>query len=72
MLIDDFTGGFVSRREAREFVDEMIAQPLISIEQSDIERLREYEEQLRDTWGESAEAIASQNDPMWGGDSWRL
>lgn len=59
-MIDDFTGGFRTRFEARTEVDELLKKPLVSTDLTDAEQLAEYEEQMRESWGFSDEAIASQ------------
>jgi hypothetical protein len=65
MLIDDIRDGMGNRSQAREFLDEQLAKPLMSVELSDAQVLAEYEDQLRETWGTSQEAQADQNSSFW-------
>jgi hypothetical protein len=62
--VDDLAGGFRTRYEAREIVDELIAKSLEPEpempDSPDLELLREYEAQMADKWGLSPEAIAAQ------------
>lgn len=53
--VDDLAGGFRTRYEAREIVDDLISKPLEP--QDDLAILSMYEE---DVWGTSPEAIAAQ------------
>jgi hypothetical protein len=65
MLADDLAGPFCSRAKAREYLDDALRKPLVTTAESDAARLREYEEQLRESWGMSDEAIANQQSDFW-------
>jgi hypothetical protein len=60
MLIDDLTGGFGTRHEAREHLDSILSKSLNWTPDAPDE----------ETWGMTPEAIASQDDPFWS-HSWR-
>ena len=60
MTIDDLVGGNVTRRDAREHIDELLTRPL-----NDDLRDVDEEASLRDSWGMSDEAIASQESSIW-------
>jgi hypothetical protein len=55
-LVDDLTGGFGSRYEARSTLNGLIEEPLTK---------RDKEEVLRESWGMTPDAIASQEDSFW-------
>ena len=62
-IIDDLTGGFGTRHEARVALDKILDDEVL---QSTPEEKRQREfESLDKSWGMTPDAIAAQDDPFW-------
>ena len=66
MLIDDLTTFEVSRLKAREHLDTQLKKPVLNAPEKIIKIAQDERERIMATWGEQPEAIASQEETIWG------